>query len=145
MYSDEQGCERRRITYHGRILLVSAVESDRDLYGDYLREEGFCVMDMNSAREAYTIASTVRLAAVVTEVRLCGDDDGLTLTRRLKQHPPLRRLPVLILSDSGFGSVREAARSAGCDCFLLKPCSRGTFTASLSTATTNAYRGSSFL
>jgi CheY-like chemotaxis protein len=74
------------------------------------------------AAEAYLLASTVRLSAVITEVRMPGDGDGLSLTRRLRHDPALRRLPVVILSEFVFGSVREASASAGCDLFLVKPC-----------------------
>jgi two-component system, cell cycle response regulator DivK len=131
MDSDSQSRERRRRPYPGRVLLVSASESDRDTYADYLRAEGLCVIYSDTAAAAYAMASSVRLCAVVTEVRLHGPDDGFTLTRRLKTHPTLRQVPVLILSGFVFGSVREAARSAGCDGFLLKPCSSENFTGTL--------------
>jgi two-component system chemotaxis response regulator CheY len=59
---------------------------------------------------------------VVTDVRLGGAENGLHLTRRLKQDERLRRVPVIILTGGVFTHDREAAARAGCDLFVPKPC-----------------------
>jgi CheY-like chemotaxis protein len=120
--STSQNTDRRQARYFGRVLLVSACDADRDFHADYLRRQGFCAIESRTTSEAYTFASSMPLSAIVTEVSMPGDEDGVSLTRRLKQDACLRRLPVVVLTGFVFGSVREACTSAGCDLFLVKPC-----------------------
>jgi CheY-like chemotaxis protein len=49
------------------------------------------------------------------------DLDGFEATRRIHAHPATARTPVIAVTASAFGDVREAAREAGCIDFVAKP------------------------
>src|SRR5688572_20201243 len=105
-----------------RVLLVNDSSDEREMYAESLRRFGFSTLQASSAADAYRLATELPPAAVVTDVRLAGDEDGLQLTRRLKEDSRMRHVPVVILSGYVFPRDREAAAHAGCDLFVTKPC-----------------------
>jgi response regulator RpfG family c-di-GMP phosphodiesterase len=49
------------------------------------------------------------------------DLDGLEATRRLARNPATASIPVIAVTASAFGDVRQTARAAGCVDYLSKP------------------------
>jgi DNA-binding response OmpR family regulator len=49
------------------------------------------------------------------------DLDGLEATRRLARDPTTAAIPVIAVTASAFGNVRQTARDAGCVDYLSKP------------------------
>jgi CheY-like chemotaxis protein len=49
------------------------------------------------------------------------DLDGLEATRRLRQDPATAAIPVVAVTASAFGDIRQTAREAGCVDYLSKP------------------------
>ena len=49
------------------------------------------------------------------------DLDGLEATRRLAQDPVTAAIPVIAVTASAFGDIRQTARDAGCIDYLSKP------------------------
>jgi CheY-like chemotaxis protein len=100
-----------------RTLLI--VEDDvmiRALMGDYLRGEGFSVIEAADADEGLQVLhSAAPLALMVTDVRMPGEIDGIELARRARQIRPGLRLIV----SSGHAAAPDALRAA--DLFLRKP------------------------
>lgn len=92
------------------------------MYAESFRRKGFCTLQASSAADAYRLAVELPPAAVVTDIRLQGTEDGLGLTRRLKEDTAMRAVPVVVLTGYVFTHDREAAARAGCDVFLSKPC-----------------------
>ena len=105
-----------------RILLVNDSSDEREMFAESFRRGGFCTLQASSAADAFRLASELPPAAIVTDVKLAGDEDGLRFTRRLKQDATMRHVPVVILTGYVFTHDREAAAHAGCDLFLPKPC-----------------------
>ena len=106
----------------GTILFVSAPSDDREMYAAYFRHQGFGTVEVQTAAEAYACALTTPLSAVIVDVRLPGDEDGVDFTRRLKRDPRLGDVPVVVVTGYLSASVRHAAEGAGCDLFVAKPC-----------------------
>jgi two-component system, cell cycle response regulator DivK len=104
------------------VLLVNDSTDEREMYAEGLRRLGFSTLEATSASEAFTIASELAPSAIVTDVKLAGNEDGLGLTRRLKHDARVRHVPVVILTGYVFAHDREAAARAGCDAFVAKPC-----------------------
>ena len=92
------------------------------MYAASLQRHGFCTLLAANASDAYRMAAELPPAVVVTDVRLAGSEDGLGLTRRLKQDADMRGVPVVVLTGSVFSHDRDAAARAGCDLFVPKPC-----------------------
>ena len=49
------------------------------------------------------------------------DLDGLEATRRLRRDPSTAAIPVIAVTASAFGDIRQTARDAGCIDYLSKP------------------------
>jgi len=104
------------------VLLVNDSPDEREMYAESFRRQGFCTLQASTATDAFKLASELPPAAVITDVRLAGADDGLALTRRLKEDDCMRDVPVVVLTGYVFTHDREAAARAGCDAFVPKPC-----------------------
>ncbi len=50
------------------------------------------------------------------------DMDGFTLIEKIRQHPRLTQLPVIILTSAGLPEDKERSRRLGVHAYLLKPC-----------------------
>ena len=92
------------------------------MYAEWLRQQGCCTLQAENAADAYRMALELAPEVVVTDVRLVGGEDGLTLTRRLKEDSHTKNVAVVVLSGYVFTTDDEAARRAGCDLVLHKPC-----------------------
>ena len=105
-----------------KVLLVTDFRDEREMYAQWLRGQGYCTLQAASASDAFRLAAELAPDVVVTDVRLAGPEDGLGLTRRLKDGEPATRPRVVILTGYAFPRDREDAVRAGCDLFLTKPC-----------------------
>jgi len=105
--------------------LVLLVEDDRDgrlLFATWLDDAGFRVEMAHNGRQALDRAFEIRPDAIVTDLHIPGID-GYELTRRLKNDPRTRAIPVLAVT--GYAPyTRDPSRAdrAGCDAILAKPC-----------------------
>jgi DNA-binding response OmpR family regulator len=90
------------------------------MYAMYLRAHGFDPIVMDDPDEALRQAAHVDL--IVTGIRLRAADDGLTLIQRLRQRADTKATPIIVLTACAFDEDRARAFAAGCDTFLVKPC-----------------------
>jgi CheY-like chemotaxis protein len=100
------------------VLLVDSDEDTRHLYATWLASRGYGVAQAGDGREALAMALTRRPDLIVTELRLTGID-GIDLCELLKRDPDTRTIPIVVVT----GEDRvPAARCAGVDEILVKPC-----------------------
>ena len=112
-----------------RVLVVDDTEDTRQLYAHYLERNGFAVQVAGNGTEGVLRAIVSRPDAIVMDVSM-PRVDGCEATRRLKSAAATRVIPVILLSTP-HGVIEEAARAAGCDAFLSKPCLPGQLVAEL--------------
>ena len=102
------------------------VEDDRDgrrLYAAWLTHAGFKVEQAHNGLQALERAFEAVPDVVVTDLNIPGID-GYELTKRLKQDPRTRSVPVLAVTGyAAFAADPGRAQRAGCDAVLEKPCS----------------------
>lgn len=102
------------------------VEDDRDgrrLYAEWLTQAGFTVEQAHNGLQALERAFEAVPDIVVTDLNIPGID-GYELTKRLKQDPRTRGVPVLAVTGyAAFAADPGRAQRAGCDAVLEKPCS----------------------
>jgi CheY-like chemotaxis protein len=104
-----------------RILMVDDFHDNREMYAAYLRFSGFLVEEAVTGTEAIEKALATSPNLIVMDLSLPGMD-GWEATRRLKIDPRTKHIPIVVVSGHALeGSVR-AAKAAGCDAFLRKPC-----------------------
>jgi DNA-binding response OmpR family regulator len=90
------------------------------MYADYLRAQGLDVMEADTTDSALPLASQADV--IVTGLLVPGSFDGIDLVRRLRAGLLTRAKGIVVLTACVTEQHRQAARSAGCDVFLPKPC-----------------------
>jgi CheY-like chemotaxis protein len=102
------------------ILVVDADTDSREMYTQFFRYHGFRVVSASTRRAARAAAPSAD--AIVTEIRLPTDSDGLALVRQLKTDIRTSDVPLVVVTSSAWLTDHERARAAGCDLYLSKPC-----------------------
>jgi two-component system, cell cycle response regulator DivK len=103
------------------VLVVDDYQDAREMYAECLGACGFSVLEAETGDEAVAKALEKLPDVIVMDLSLPGMD-GWTATRTLKTHDRTRGIPVVALTGHGRADAPGAARAAGCDVFLIKPC-----------------------
>jgi two-component system, cell cycle response regulator DivK len=103
------------------VLIVDDFEDNREMYAQYLRFHGYEIAEADNGQEALKQAAALLPDVIVMDLSLPGMD-GWEATRRLKQEPLTRGIPVIALTGHALTGSEHTAREAGCDRFLTKPC-----------------------
>ena len=101
----------------GVVLVVEDEEIARLIIADYLKEDGFVVLESSDAAEALAILeSRSDVRVVVLDVVMPGDMDGIALAHRIHERWP--HIGLLICSGKGAPRTAQLPPGAG---FLPKP------------------------
>jgi two-component system, cell cycle response regulator DivK len=115
MNADEKTAVKRKV------LLVEDYGDAREMYTQCLEMSGFEVVEASNGVEALQRAFETNPDIVVMDLSL-PLMDGSEATRRLKADRRTARVPVIALTGYSVAGVLDAARQAGCDACLTKPC-----------------------
>ena len=85
-----------------------------------LTRRGFEVTISMNGVESVEWAKTLQPDVIVMDLNLPGVD-GCEATRRLKNQPETKDIPIIILTADSKEKSRDKALAAGCDEFELKP------------------------
>lgn len=77
----------------------------------------------SSAREAWELLHEKHFNLVLMDISLKGDEDGLSLTRRLRSEEAFSKLPIVAVTAYAFPDDKRRALEAGCTDYLPKPVS----------------------
>ncbi|HVF51450.1 MAG TPA: response regulator [Pyrinomonadaceae bacterium] len=102
------------------VLIVEDHEDTRFILKTLIEMSGYRVLEAGDGFEALEIAERERPDIVVMDGSL-PFLDGLSTTRRLREHTSGRDLPVVILSGHTTPEYQADALAAGCDGYLAKP------------------------
>ena len=103
------------------VLLVDDSPDNRDIYVQFLTYSGLRVEEAENGHQALDKAFGLRPDVIVMDLSLPGLD-GWEATRRLKQDPRTRDIPVIALTGHALAGHSKVAFDAGCDAFITKPC-----------------------
>jgi CheY-like chemotaxis protein len=101
-------------------LVVDDSTANRRILASLLESGGIRVITAAGGLEALELARAHRPEVVFMDLKM-SDLDGLEATRRLARDPATAAIPVIAVTASAFGDVRQAAREAGCIDYLSKP------------------------
>ncbi|NVJ28698.1 response regulator, partial [Myxococcus sp. AM011] len=113
--STSPGAESRR----RRILVVDDSPLTRELISNLLEAVGYDTVMAADGADALDALEGAPVDLVVTDLEMPGMD-GLELTRRLKGHPTMARMPVVILTTRGGEEDRRRGLAAGADGYITK-------------------------
>jgi two-component system cell cycle response regulator DivK len=103
------------------VLLIDDHEDTLVMYALGLSMMGFQPVTATNVDEAFDRACTCHPRVIVADLAMSGLS-GFDLTHRLRNDTRTQDLPIIVLTGLALASVRQQAREAGCDRFLLKPC-----------------------
>lgn len=101
-------------------LVVDDSTANRRILASLLESAGVQVITAAGGFEAIELARAHRPEVIFMDLKMA-DLDGLEATRRLRQDSVTALIPVIAVTASAFGDVRETARNAGCVDYLSKP------------------------
>ncbi|MDT7605045.1 MAG: hypothetical protein QOF61_3042 [Acidobacteriota bacterium] len=102
------------------LLIVDDTPDTLVITSLHLQQEGFRVITASNGEEALKVAEISAPDLILMDIGMPGLD-GLGATRRLREHPTLRLIPVIALTAFSTDGFRRAAYDAGIDGYLTKP------------------------
>ncbi len=103
-----------------KLLLVSDGDLFREVENSFLSRDEYELLVARTGIAAYETAAEERPALIFMDVdlpELSGDE----CCRRLKAHPELRDIPVILVASNDREGELQRCERAGCDDILLKP------------------------
>ncbi|MCA1630230.1 MAG: response regulator [Acidobacteria bacterium] len=102
------------------LMVVDDTPDNLVLLSLHLQQSGFRVITASNGEEALKIAEISSPDLILIDIAMPGLD-GLGATRRLREHPVLRLVPVVAVTAFSTDGFRRAAYDAGLDGYLTKP------------------------
>jgi two-component system chemotaxis response regulator CheY len=102
------------------ILAVDDSASMRKMVAFTLTGAGYHVVEAVDGQDALEKAQIHSIDLVLTDQNM-PNMDGLSLTRKLREHPKFKTTPILILTTESSDQMKQAGRSAGATGWLVKP------------------------
>jgi len=81
---------------------------------------GYHVVEAVDGQDAWEKAQTHSIDLVLTDQNM-PNLDGLGLTRKLREHPKFKTVPILILTTESSDQMKQLGRAAGATGWLVKP------------------------
>jgi DNA-binding response OmpR family regulator len=104
-------------------LIVDSDADSAEMYATALSLDGFTTVEAHDADQVWQWVLEEPPTVVITELKLREANDGIDFIRRLRQAERTRAVPIVVVTLSADRQYLEAARLAGCDLVLCKPCS----------------------
>ena len=85
-----------------------------------LQQQGYRVVTANNGEDAVAVATQMLPHLILMDINM-PELDGLGATRRIREHTPLREVPVVAITAFGTEGFQRAAYDAGVSGYLTKP------------------------
>jgi CheY-like chemotaxis protein len=117
----EQSREQQAEASEGRtILVVDDMTDNLVLLSLHLQQHGYRVVTASNGEEALSVAKLARPDLILMDIAM-PQQDGLAATRRIREQPELRSVPVIALTAFDTDGFRKAAFDVGFNGYLTKP------------------------
>ena len=108
------------------VLIVEDNELNMKLFHDLLDAHGYKTLLSRNGIEALKIAREQRPDLILMDIQL-PEVSGLEVTRWLKDDEELREIPVIAVTAFAMKGDEQRIRQGGCEAYISKPISIGTF------------------
>jgi two-component system cell cycle response regulator DivK len=108
------------------VLIVEDNELNMKLFHDLLDAHGYRTIQTRSGMDALALAREHRPDLVLMDIQL-PEVSGLEVTKWLKDDDDLRDIPVVAVTAFAMKGDEERIRQGGCEAYISKPISIGTF------------------
>ena len=103
-----------------RILVVEDQEDNRRIIRDLLTSAGYELIEAVDGAEGVRLAESERPDLILMDIQL-PVLDGHEATRRIKQNPELRHIPIIVVTSYALSGDDQKAMAAGSDGYVAKP------------------------
>jgi two-component system cell cycle response regulator DivK len=103
-----------------RILVVEDQEDNRRIIRDLLMSVGYELIEALDGAEGVRLAESERPDLILMDIQL-PVLDGHEATRRIKQNPALRQIPIIVVTSYALSGDDQKAMAAGSDGYVAKP------------------------
>ncbi|HEX6111400.1 MAG TPA: response regulator [Geminicoccaceae bacterium] len=103
-----------------RILVVEDQEDNRRIIRDLLTSAGYQLIEAADGEEGVRSAEAERPDLILMDIQL-PVLDGHEATRRIKQNPELRHIPIIVVTSYALSGDEAKAIAAGSDAYVAKP------------------------
>ena len=103
-----------------RILVVEDQEDNRRIIRDLLMSVGYELIEALDGAEGVRLAESERPDLILMDIQL-PVLDGHEATRRIKQNPELRHIPIIVVTSYALSGDDQKAVAAGSDGYVAKP------------------------
>jgi two-component system, cell cycle response regulator DivK len=103
-----------------RILVVEDQEDNRRIIRDLLMSAGYELVEAADGEAGVRLAATERPDLILMDIQL-PVLDGHEATRRIKQNPELRAIPIVVVTSYALSGDDAKAMAAGADGYAAKP------------------------
>ncbi len=107
-----------------RVLLVDDYPDALEMWGLYLRSQGYEVVTADDGLRAVELALSDQADVIVMDLELPGIT-GFEAARRLRQDPRTCKMPLIAATGYSHTKQLDQARQAGFDSVIVKPCDPG--------------------
>jgi len=102
------------------VLLVEDTEDNRFMMRRLLEMSGYSVVEARNGEEAVRMAKEAHPELILMDLSL-PIIDGLAATRRIRQLPEMKSVPIVAVSAHDTADFHAEALAAGCDRYITKP------------------------
>jgi CheY-like chemotaxis protein len=102
------------------VMVVEDFEDNRFMMRRLLEMSGYRVLEAVNGEEAVELARRERPGLILMDLSL-PQLDGLAATRRIRQYPELRDVPIVAVSAHDTADFHADALAAGCNDYVTKP------------------------
>ena len=103
-----------------RILVVEDQEDNRRIMRDLLASAGYELIEAADGEAGVRLAEAERPDLILMDIQL-PVLDGYEATRRIKQNPELRAIPIVVVTSYALSGDDVKAMQAGSDAYVAKP------------------------
>ncbi len=112
------------------VLIVEDNELNMKLFHDLLDAHGYGTIQTRNGMDALALARTHRPGLILMDIQL-PEVSGLEVTKWLKEDDELRDIPVVAVTAFAMKGDEERIRRGGCEAYISKPITIGTFIATV--------------
>ena len=112
------------------VLIVEDNELNMKLFHDLLDTQGYRTLQTRSGLDALQLARAHRPGLILMDIQL-PEVSGLEVTKWLKDDEELRDIPVIAVTAFAMKGDEERIKQGGCEAYISKPISIGTFLATV--------------
>lgn len=105
-----------------KVLIVEDNELNMKLFHDLLEAHNIDTVQTREGKCAFDMAMEHRPDLIIMDIQL-PEISGLEITRRLKEDPELRSIPVIAVTAFAMKGDEQKIREGGCEDYISKPIS----------------------